>query len=91
MTVGETTHGTVNPVLLIDENDVNAGHAASVGQYDLDELYYLLSRGIPIMQARKILVYDFISPVMQEFDKRIQKIITAAIEMGSGESFNDNL
>lgn len=91
MTVGETTHGTVNPVLLIDENDVNAGHAASVGQYDLDELYYLLSRGISMIQARKILVYDFISPVMQEFDKRTQKIMTADIEMGSGESLNDNL
>ncbi len=44
MTVEPNAKGSVNPVLVIDENDVRAGHAASVGQYDEDELYYLQSR-----------------------------------------------
>ena len=37
---------TRNPILLIDEDDVQAGHAASVGRVDPDQLYYLMSRGI---------------------------------------------
>ena len=36
-----------NPILLIDEDDVMAGHAASVGRVDPTQLYYLMSRGIP--------------------------------------------
>ena len=35
-----------NPILLIDEDDVEAGHAASVGRVDPEQLYYLMSRGI---------------------------------------------
>ena len=34
------------PILLIDEDDVEAGHAASVGRVDPEQLYYLMSRGI---------------------------------------------
>ena len=39
-------HGDANPILLIDENDVVAGHAASVGPVDPEQMYYLMSRGI---------------------------------------------
>ncbi len=80
MTVGQHTKGTVNPLLLIDENDVQAGHAASVGQYDEDDLYYLLSRGITMEQAKKILVSNFISPVFKPLDKKSQKLITNYLE-----------
>ena len=31
---------------LIDENEVTAGHAASVGRVDPEEMYYLMSRGL---------------------------------------------
>src|SRR5690606_4054152 len=32
--------GDANPMLLIDEDEVTAGHAASAGQVDKDQLYY---------------------------------------------------
>ena len=38
--------GDANPILLIDEDDVKAGHAASVGQVNEEQVYYLMSRGI---------------------------------------------
>src|SRR5690606_13628822 len=40
-----TARGDANPMLLIDEDEVKAGHAASVGQVNKDQLYYLMSRG----------------------------------------------
>ena len=91
MTVGEKAQGTVNPLLIIDENDVNAGHAASVGQYDPEELYYLLSRGITKQQARKILVYNFIAPVVHELNDNFQKMVVAAVEKGAGEDLYDKV
>ena len=91
MTVGKKAQGTVNPLLIIDENDVNAGHAASVGQYDPEERYYLLSRGITKQQARKILVYNFIAPVVHELDDNFQKMVVAAVEKGAGEDLYDKV
>lgn len=40
----EKARGDANPILLIDEDDVMAGHAASVGRVDPYQLYYLMSR-----------------------------------------------
>src|SRR5699024_459601 len=45
--------GDANPILLIDEDDVTAGHAASVGRVDEMQLYYLMSRGITREDAER--------------------------------------
>ncbi|MDR4211010.1 SufD family Fe-S cluster assembly protein, partial [Bacillus thuringiensis] len=41
----EKARGDANPILVIDEEDVMAGHAASVGSVDPYKLHYLMSRG----------------------------------------------
>src|SRR5699024_5894631 len=38
--LSEGSRGDANPILLIDEDDVTAGHAASVGRVDPLQLYY---------------------------------------------------
>jgi Fe-S cluster assembly protein SufD len=43
---------------------VQAGHAASVGQYDEEALYYLLSRGLVEADAKQILINNFMEPVL---------------------------
>ncbi|MGF7437534.1 SufB/SufD family protein [Lentilactobacillus senioris] len=65
LTAGTEVLGSANPMLLIDENDVQAGHAASVGQYDEEQLYYLQSRGLPLALAEQILINAFMQPVMR--------------------------
>ena len=52
--MSDKAHGDANPLLLIDENDVIAAHAASVGPVDKVQMNYLMSRGIPYDQAQKI-------------------------------------
>lgn len=56
--------GDTNPILLIDEDDVTAGHAASVGQVDELQLYYLMSRGISRDEAERLIVRGFLEPVV---------------------------
>ncbi|SFI90026.1 Fe-S cluster assembly protein SufD [Thermoflavimicrobium dichotomicum] len=58
--------GDANPILLIDENDVKAGHAASVGRIDPIQLYYLMSRGITKEQAEKLIIFGFLDQVISE-------------------------
>ena len=36
----------VNPILIIDEYDISAGHAATVGKIEEEALFYLMSRGL---------------------------------------------
>ncbi len=58
--------GDANPILLIDEDDVTAGHAASVGQVNPEQVYYLMSRGISKQDAERLIIYGFLAPVVTE-------------------------
>lgn len=50
----------VKPILLIDENDVDASHSAHIGSFDEDVLFYLQSRGIQRKEAIKLLLTGFL-------------------------------
>lgn len=64
--LSDHARGDANPILLIDESDVTAGHAASVGQVDEEQLFYLTSRGIKRSQAEKLVIRGFLGAVITE-------------------------
>lgn len=78
--LSDGARGDANPILLIDEFEVVAGHAASVGQVDAEQLYYLMSRGIAKEEAERLVIRGFLGPVIQaiplasERDRLVQSI-----------------
>lgn len=62
--MSDNAHGDANPLLLIDENDVIAAHAASVGPVDQVQMDYLMSRGIPCDQAERLVIRGFLGAVL---------------------------
>lgn len=64
--LSENARGDANPILLIDEDDVEAGHAASVGRVDPEQLYYLMSRGISRRESERLVIHGFLDPVVRE-------------------------
>jgi len=73
--------GDANPILLIDENEVTAGHAASVGRVDPEEMYYLMSRGLPREEAERLVIRGFLSSVLTEIPiKEVEKELLSVIE-----------
>lgn len=62
--LSDKARGDANPILLIDEDDVMAGHAASVGRVDPLELYYMMSRGISQKEAERLIIRGFLAPVV---------------------------
>ncbi|EIT87160.1 hypothetical protein A374_02864 [Fictibacillus macauensis ZFHKF-1] len=64
--LSEKARGDANPILLIDEDDVTAGHAASVGRIDPIQLFYLMSRGISKAEAERLIIHGFLGPVVKE-------------------------
>lgn len=67
--MSDTAQGDANPLLLIDENDVIAAHAASVGPVDPIQMNYLMSRGIPYAQAERMVIHGFLDPVLGAIPK----------------------
>ena len=64
--LSDQARSDANPILLIDENDVTAGHAASIGQVDPEDMYYLMSRGLDKATAERLLVRGFLGSVIVE-------------------------
>lgn len=54
------------PNLEIQADDVRCSHAATVGQLDEDEIFYLLSRGIPKKEAVRLVVFGFFGEVLDQ-------------------------
>jgi Fe-S cluster assembly protein SufD len=53
------------PGLEILADDVRCTHGATVGRIDQDQVFYLLSRGIPGVEAERLIVEGFFDPIMQ--------------------------
>ena len=64
--LSEKARGDANPILLIDEDDVKAGHAASVGRFSEESIFYLMSRGLSREQAERLIILGFLDPVVAE-------------------------
>lgn len=57
-----------SPSLCIDENDVEASHAAVVGQINEDHIFYLTSRGIKEEEAKKLITLGYLNPILGYFN-----------------------
>lgn len=78
--------GDANPILLIDEDDVTAGHAASVGQVNPEHIYYLTSRGIRKEDAERLIIYGFLAPVVADIPlEQLQQQLQALVERKLGQ------
>src|SRR5699024_8497283 len=80
--LSERARGDANPILLIDDDDVEeAGHAASVGRVDPLQMYYLMSRGISKTEAERLLIHGFLAPVVGQLPiEAVRKQLTNVIE-----------
>ncbi|HIX69470.1 MAG TPA: Fe-S cluster assembly protein SufD [Candidatus Enterococcus stercoravium] len=79
--LSDGARGDANPILLIDENEVTAGHAASVGRVDPDEMYYLMSRGLHKEEAERLVIRGFLGSVLTAIPmKEAQKELIDVIE-----------
>ena len=64
--LSDQARSDANPILLIDENEVTAGHAASIGQVDPEDMYYLMSRGLDRATAERLVIRGFLGAVITE-------------------------
>ena len=87
--LSETAKAMSVPNLEILTNDpTRCGHAASVGPVSEDELFYLMSRGIPREEAERLIVFGFFQEVLDRVDiPEIRDGLVASIETELAKGF----
>ena len=69
----EKQNSTILPKLLIDENDVQASHATTLGRVDEEQMYYMQSRGLTVRQCTSLISAGYLMPVTQFIDDETLK------------------
>lgn len=81
LTYSSKAIGKILPILKIDENDVQASHAASIGKPNQQAIFYLQSRGLTYQQALNLISIGYLLPVSQVVeDKVVNELIREEIE-----------
>ena len=79
--LSETADMVAKPELEIFADDVSCAHGATCGDIDEDLMFYLLARGIPVNEARKLLLQAFLSEGAEIFeDHPFEQLAFDAIE-----------
>ena len=58
------------PSLIVQTDNVSASHGGTVGEVDEEQVFYMMTRGIPRHEAVRILVEGYFEPVIQKLDDR---------------------
>src|SRR5699024_10859840 len=79
--LSDKTPGNANPILQTDENDVNAGHAASVSRNAPPQPYYVMRRGTTREEAENAIIFGLIEPAVHKLpNPSVQKQLRQVIE-----------
>jgi Fe-S cluster assembly protein SufD len=83
--LSEDAHADSLPNLEIEADDVRCSHGATIGQQDEQQLFYLMSRGLPRAIAEKLIVEGFFEEVLARVPlEALHKRVSAAIEKKLG-------
>ena len=80
MVFDEASNGIAKPILKIDENDIEASHAAIVGKINDEHLFYLTSRGISEAEAKHLITMGYLNPILAGFSDEKKEYISSLIE-----------
>ncbi|MEA2197101.1 MAG: Fe-S cluster assembly protein SufD [Solirubrobacteraceae bacterium] len=88
--VSKRAHADAIPGLEIQANDVRCTHAASIGQLDADQLFYLRSRGLREDVAKRLVIEGFLSALTERFEQGpVREMLAAALERRLGLILSD--
>ena len=74
-------HAVPIPGLEIMANDVRCTHGATVSRVDREQLFYLMSRGLPRAEAERLIVRGFFQDVLDRIElEPVRDAVTAALE-----------
>lgn len=70
MLLSEGVRNRSIPLMLSGEGDVDGHHAVSIGKMDEEKLFYLMSRGLDLAEARRLVVEAALAPALERLPKQ---------------------
>ena len=68
------------PSLIVETDNVSASHGGTVGEVDEEQVFYMMTRGIPRREAIRILVEGYFEPVIQKLgDPPLEELVRQRI------------
>jgi Fe-S cluster assembly protein SufD len=67
--LSKRSHADAIPGLEILANDVRCTHAAAIAQIDPEQVFYLMSRGIPRATATRLVIEGFLAELVERFEE----------------------
>lgn len=90
LVLGDHARADSVPNLEIETGEiVGAGHASATGRFDDEQLFYLMSRGIPADEARRLVVRGFFADIIDTISvPEIRERVRSAVEreLGAAEA-----
>ncbi len=81
LTFDQKQSSVILPILQIDEDEVEASHAMSVGSIDEDMLYYMMSRGLSRKECVRLISTSYLMPIADTIEnKDLQEKLRAELE-----------
>ncbi len=79
--VDQISRSDTNPYVDGREDDVSMGHEATVSRVSEDQLFYLMSRGMPETEAMAMIVRGFVEPIARELPMEYALELNRLIEL----------
>src|SRR5690554_1073638 len=79
--VDQISRSDTYPYVDVREDDVSLGHEATVSRVSEDQLFYLMSRGMPEPEAMAMIVRGFVEPISRELPMEYALELNRLIEL----------
>lgn len=79
--VDQVSRSDTYPYVDVREDDVSMGHEATVSRVSEDQLFYLMSRGMPETEAMAMIVRGFVEPIARELPMEYALELNRLIEL----------
>ena len=76
----KASKASASPILKIDCDDIKANHGCAIGALNQEHLYYLLSRGLSLFEAKRIITEGYLLPIAKYFNSDEEQLIKETIE-----------
>ena len=68
MLLSPKARGDAIPSLIVEVDNVKASHGGTVGELDEDQIFYMMTRGVPRAEAVRVLVEGYFEEVVQRLE-----------------------
>lgn len=80
LVLSDGAHADSVPNLDIQENDVRCSHASAVGPLDVDQRFYLESRGIPDEVAQRLILLGYFQELLERAEPAVRDHVVASVK-----------